>query len=359
MQTDNTVPSYYFFKAYAQKERVMDAYELFVEIANSRDKETIENNTTRFFKLMEEITVKGEDMRMPLQQGTSFNHDEMNKDFLALILPRVESFLTINSDFKLALRIVQSLRTSIQLLFMEEDSEIYQMMLTQIVNFSRTLIQDVMAVERASKYLTYFPKKYCLTDKQQKKFTEAFSLFKTLLRTPLVRWALDKVLMQSDFQAVNEFKADETLRILGDMTVIWVKGALYFGMVGLDGIYLDEELFRLSKPEWTVPRIIGVCFHEGFHYAQRVLRHNFAAITPPSQDPKHLEDGCLFEHYLWGHYNIAYWMEGYGSSVSDATKWNKTESLFSEDEISKGNNRGIQSPNCNGLCADAKAKDEM
>ena len=105
-----------------------------------------------------------------------------------------------------------------------------------------------------------------------------FSLFKGLLKTPLVKWALDKVLVQPSFQVIIEFKADEMLKILESMTVTWVQGAFYFGMVSLNGIYLDEELFRLMKPDWTVPRIVGVCFHEGFHYAQRVLRQNFAVI---------------------------------------------------------------------------------
>lgn len=135
--------------------------------------------------------------------------------------------------------------------------------------------------------------------------------FKELLKTLLVKWALNKVLVQPNLQTINEFKVDEMLKILQSMTVAWAERIFYFGMVGLNGIFLDEELFRLMEPEWTVPRIVGLCFHEGFHYAQRVLIHNFAAVTLSSLDPKHLEGGYLFEHYLWGHYNIVYWTKRY------------------------------------------------
>ena len=207
--------------------------------------------------------------------------------------------------------------------------------MAQLINFSRALIQDANTIDRASKYLANFPKKYSLTDEQQKKFNEAFKLFKELLKTPLVKWALNKVLIQSSFQAINEFKVDEMLKILQSMTVTWVERALYFGMVGLNGIFLDEELFRFMESEWTVPRIVDLCFSEGFHYAQRVLIRNFAAVTPSSLDPKRLEGGYLFERYLWGHYNIVYWTKRYRDSILDITKWNKEESLFTKDELNK------------------------
>ena len=298
-------------------------------------------------------------LRIPLQQAANFDQVEMNKDFLALFLPRMQCFLMSNSDFKLTKKIIRDAKTAIQTLLEEDDAETHEIIFTQLINFSGALIQDANTVERANKYLNNFPKKYSLTDEQQKKFNEAFSLFKELLKTSLVKWALNKVMIQPSFQAINDFKADEMVEILQSMTVTWIERAVYFGMVGLSGLFLDEGLFHLMEPEWTVPRIVGLCFHEGFHYAQRVLIHNFAAITLPSLDPKHLEGGYLFEHYLYGHYNIAYWIKGYGNSILDVTKWNKEESLFTEDELRKGSSRGIEFPTCSGLCADTKAKDEM
>jgi hypothetical protein len=56
-------------------------------------------------------------------------------------------------------------------------------------------------------------------------------------------------------------------------------GAFYYGMVNLSEIFLDEEIFSLTKPELIVPKIIGECFREGFNYAERALISNFAAMT--------------------------------------------------------------------------------
>ena len=93
--------------------------------------------------------------------------------------------------------------------------------MAQLINFSRALIQDANTVDRASKYFANFPKKYSLTDEQQKKFNEAFKLFKELLKTPLVKWALNKVLVQPNLQTINEFKVNEMLKILQSMAVTW------------------------------------------------------------------------------------------------------------------------------------------
>jgi len=72
---------------------------------------------------MNKITVKGDEVRILLQQGTNFDRAEMNKDFLALFLPRLQSFLMSNSDFRLTLKIIRGVITSIEELFSEEDAE--------------------------------------------------------------------------------------------------------------------------------------------------------------------------------------------------------------------------------------------
>ena len=52
------------FKAYAQKEKVMDAYQLFMEIASSSgNDEAIKKMIAQFLNFMNEITVKGDEVK--------------------------------------------------------------------------------------------------------------------------------------------------------------------------------------------------------------------------------------------------------------------------------------------------------
>ena len=80
----------------------MDAYQLLKEIANSSENdETIKDTIAQFSNFMNETAVKRDELRIPLQQGINSDKAEMNKDFLAPFLSRVQSFLISNFDFEL------------------------------------------------------------------------------------------------------------------------------------------------------------------------------------------------------------------------------------------------------------------
>ncbi len=121
----------YLFKDSAHEDKLLKAFELLEQFANScsdaPDKE-IEQKKLEFVHFIC-LSMK-EEPRISLQQEKNLDMNEMNKDFLALLLLRLKCFLTKNSDIELTRDIIIQARNVFLTLLRAQDVDAYEIILT-------------------------------------------------------------------------------------------------------------------------------------------------------------------------------------------------------------------------------------
>ena len=277
-----------------------------------------------------------------------------------IVIPRIAVGLTLTNDYFLKKGILINYANAINNIEIycgvaDHNDDVLMLKLALLLNSSRALIDSHDAIKSSILLFRTEATISQLSETENFYFEEAKSLFFKLLNTNCAKEAIKKTcekLNYSNWMKLYDLFFDVFNKVQ------FVISSDFWGMVGFNMIYLSKSIFALDKKECILARLIGLLFHEGFHFVQRVLAFNFALITPKSKDPNEIEGGLLLELFLWGSYEIQFWDAKHCDVIINIERW-KNCPLFNEQELSNKVLRMIMNPRCSGLCVEYQGMAEM
>jgi len=255
-------------------------------------------------------------------------------------------------DFSFACQLIDSYSNFINSNCQEDDIAIIE-----LLNLSRSLIDSKQACTDCSDILV--PSRYSFGEldlEQMNIFDEAKQIYLERLKTPLAKYAINNVL--NSFEENDDQKRQKILSSFEELVdcLVLVKRLpkAYAGMVGIKQVYIDtRNFFDIQDRNCLIARLVGIFFHEGMHFAQRVAQEDAAYLTPPSKSSATLyfEGGYCLEHSLYGSCDIKYWGLENAQKVLDIVRWNSESPIFTKEELKANTEkRIIKNPLCSGLC---------
>ena len=225
----------------------------------------------------------------------------------------------------------------------------------EILHVSGALIDTDAACSHSLDHLTKAQtcELFELKDWRKERFEQAKEFYLSILPSALVRSAIEKAFNSltppqwNMTQVFEEFK-----NVVEKVVIVDKKIKTWWGMVGIDCIYIHKDVFQLLTPNSIKIKLVGLFFHEGMQYVQRKFKKDVVYLTPPSKESSTLgfEPDYYLDHLIWGHYTVKYWLEPFASLAFEGDRWKYEGSIFTEQEISTAQIRGIM-PQCSGLYA--------
>jgi len=159
------------------------------------------------------------------------------------------------------------------------------MAFAELLNCSRMLVDTREVARKSIIYISDETVPYEMSDKERSTFEAAASVFKQVICKRKAKKAIKSTFSQLSSNGCQI--TDEKLRSILNlykkipMKVLFTKkknnGPSWFSMAGIGCIYIDADMVfsKISVESCKVARLVGMFFHCGTHYVQRLLASDF------------------------------------------------------------------------------------
>jgi hypothetical protein len=144
------------------------------------------------------------------------------------------------------------------------------------------LIDSYESANRCCDYTSPF-QPYYPTKSEKSIFEEANKVFKKSCSSYAVIESFQIVISTNpeEYSIPKDNLPDIIYQYSHEMKIHFVQNAKFWGMVALDGIFIDKDVFSIDKEHnLVVTWILSILLHEFFHYVMR-RRHDDCCWTTP------------------------------------------------------------------------------